>query len=230
MEYSSILIYIGLFASLAVLVISLFSSYNRVKEHNKKKHLILTNDNEDISFRKVAEAINQLNSYAININPDFILGVNRGGSLVAAMVSLNIGLPSSNFIRCYVDSAGAVCPVEKLYGTVIIIDDISRTGETLKLSYEYIEKHSNNLKILTATLFTHINKNNKAVYSDLSFFSFITKNSKVKLPWNTKKISKKQQYDSILSEPREKLVVKLSDSIQNVPASNDEYNTLVNHG
>ena len=216
MEYLGILINIGLLASLAVLVISIFSAYNKLKKHNKKKLIKHIENTNAISFKKATEAINKLNSYAISKNPDFILGINRGGSLVGAMISLNLGIPSSNFIRCYVDNDNnnVVCPVEKLYGTVIIIDDISRTGDTLKLSSDYIKNSSKKIKeVITATLFTHVTSHNHPVYGKLDFFSFICDNPDILLPWNSRKTSKRQQYDSISTEPIEYLVKKLSTSI-----------------
>ena len=74
------------------------------------------------------------------INADFIIGVSRGGLIPAALIATAINKP---LVTAYIDKRDEVYidRIDWLKGkNVVVIDDIVRTGKTIKLIEDLIWK------------------------------------------------------------------------------------------
>lgn len=143
-----------------------------------------------VSIDNIRNALEKLKSYALKIHPDNIIGLNMGGVMIAASIALKIDIPTERFARCLVTEKGnrIECDNSKLEGVAIIIDDISRSGITMRASVEYFKENFKGLsKIYTACLVSHVNEKNEASYENLDFSVFITQNNNLLLPWTPKK-------------------------------------------
>lgn len=133
-------------------------------------------------------AVRKLIGFAIEKKPDFIIGINRGGVLVGAYMALSTGLPSNRFLRCCVtftnNSPEIDCNFKELYGTVLLVDSITRSGRTMKLAVDQLRKDYKKIdQIYTSVIVTSVNEENNFSYSSLDFFVFTTKNHVLQLPW-----------------------------------------------
>lgn len=176
--------------------------YDFIKESNRLP----------VSFSDTA--LRELLLYAKKINPDYIVGINRGGTMVGAIAALKLNIPSSNFLRCYVDDKVVECHVEKIKGAVMIIDDISRTGKTLARVKNYFLEHNKNInKIIISTLFMYVEKD-RPIYQEIDFFAYKINNKNVMLPWNNSKITKENQFKEIENTPTKELAAQLEKKIR----------------
>lgn len=180
----------GVMAAVAAFILSIKQA---IKVHSESKavhqDLIKNNyiSNHNLERRVANEAIFRLSSYAQKISPDFIVGINRGGTMVGAFISLGLGVPSKNFSTCQVSKNGKYkiyCDTKNMYGTVLVIDDVSRSGRTIEEAINEIKKNNSKIKnIYSAVLITTIDKENRSNYKDLNYFSFATTDKDVYLPW-----------------------------------------------
>lgn len=86
--------------------------------------------------RIVSEAVPGLIDYARELNPDWIAGVNPGGRVLSAKLASEIGLDAEKCFYIRADRATNTIdfvPDIKwpLTGKLLIVDDISRSGDTL---------------------------------------------------------------------------------------------------
>ncbi len=87
------------------------------------------------------QAISDLTAFAKRINPNWILGVHPGGRLLSVLIAEEIGVPGNRclFVRTTsrvgkrITLEPELIPNEPREGTLLVIDDISRTGDTLNL-------------------------------------------------------------------------------------------------
>lgn len=152
--------------------------------------------NDSIPSSIANAAVKEICAFSKDNSPDYIMGVNRGGTMVAAIASLQQGLSSAHFLRCYVDEKEVFFPTTKIKGTILVIDDISRTGSTLVRIKNYILQHFTDVNIITATLFMYF-KNGVPVFREVGYYSYRINSQSAKLPWNNVESSKEQQFQSI---------------------------------
>lgn len=165
-----------------------------------------------ISATNTYMAIDSLCSFVRASEAKYIVGVNRGGTALAAMVALKLNIGSHNFFKCYSGKKGIICEDDGLLGTVILIDDIIRTGETLKRVHKYFsEKYGEDLKIVTATLVSVIDSNGVSPYKHLDFSIVETNNLNFRLPWKRNKLSARSQFKAVQSTP----IKEIADSTAN---------------
>lgn len=142
---------------------------------------------EHIPTDLVAQSLKNFINYCREINPDYIIGINRGGSMVAATASLQLGLPSKNFVRCRFDINGIEVSENNLSGVVLIIYDKIRVGTHISsLVNESILRDNINIKhIKTACLYAYSKSNKIDEIIGLDFFSYyIEAKDNIFLPWD----------------------------------------------
>lgn len=182
---------------------------NSVSHHNLEKNV-------------ANEAIFRLSSHLQKLKPDYIVGVNRGGTMIGAFVSLGLGIKSKNFIRCLVSRKGkykATCGAKHLSGTVVVLDDISRSGRTLQAAVDEIARKNPNINtIYSAVLITTLNDKNIPMFKELDYFSFATQDNNMYLPW-TPKLSKDSEserlkyFRAVRKKPIEKIAYEVSNTL-----------------
>jgi adenine/guanine phosphoribosyltransferase-like PRPP-binding protein len=143
---------------------------------------------KDISLNELSEGIKQLIEYTHNLNPDYIVGLNRGGVLVGAYIALATTLPSKKFGRCciYFENQNSIieCEIGKISGTVLLVDDITRTGRTVSEAIKYLQKSNKNIKVHVATIVAVTTDKNKRIIDSVDFCAIGVENSEIKLPWH----------------------------------------------
>jgi Phosphoribosyl transferase domain len=90
---------------------------------------------DKIMVTDIKEYIGRLARVTEELEPDWIVGVNTGGRMIATMVADQIGFPHD---RCVVLSTETESRIrvdmgryDRLTGDVLVIDDVCRTGKTL---------------------------------------------------------------------------------------------------
>jgi hypoxanthine phosphoribosyltransferase len=96
-------------------------------------------------------ALKELCSYAKRLKPDWIVGVHPGGRMLSVLLADAIEFPHDRclFIRTSADRHSRVVfepsptfPNSRLEGTMLVVDDISRSGDTLETIKRFlIEKN-----------------------------------------------------------------------------------------
>ena len=191
----------------------------KVKDDFSTSELVHSGDRLSISDTNIA--VRKLVDFAIHKNPDFIIGMNRGGVLVGAYMALSTGVPSKRFYRCCVTNSTSTgididCDIKELYGKVILVDSIVRSGYTMDEVTKRILQDNNKIdKIFTTAIVTTVSKENQPVYSPISFYAFSTKNSLLQLPWTKSKpasnsVTRSNQIKKEFQEVRKEEVVALA--------------------
>ena len=188
-------------------------NFNLAKKSNTNMHPFLTQstlNNNIIPMKAVNEAIKNVSDYSLDLLPDYIVGLNRGGTMIAAFVALFLGLPSRKFTRCYVGEGEVDCSEASLSGRVLIIDDICRSGETMELAKSYVSSNWNNIeKIYTASLFSYVDENMRSSFREIDYYSTAVSSIDISLPWNEEPTSRRDQFEKVKNEGIESLIYEL---------------------
>lgn len=125
---------------------------------------------EFVDWEAFENATNNIKDYIIyeNIRVDYVYGLPRGGLCLAVKLSHLLGKP---FIIELNDS----------YKNVLILDDITDSGETIKPFFERKEKLQSNDTVIT----WHLNTNNYRIEPDY----YVQKTNKwVVYPWESENV------------------------------------------
>lgn len=143
-----------------------------------------------------SQALSKLISYARLVDPDWVLGVHPGGRLLSVVVAEQLGMPPNRcrFVRTVshaskeiVLDANNKIPNVPLQGKLLVVDDITRTGDTLNLVKTFFfEKNYGQLfqfsDIRFAVLLAVVQEDELAFRPD--FVSYGTNIRNFKLPWS----------------------------------------------
>ena len=196
-----------------------------LKSRKKFPHIVRKSS---LSGEEATLGVHALSSYALEVNPDFIVGLNRGGILLGAYISLAIKLPSRYLKRCLITKKELKCMTEDLKGRVLVVDDIVRTGFTMSSAIQEIKSNENVKDIIPIALAASIDKSTKSLPKDL-YTTFLTHNNKLLLPWSThenidsedeKNRKKQEEFDVIQDEPFEELI---SEVISTLPENDKSW-------
>jgi adenine/guanine phosphoribosyltransferase-like PRPP-binding protein len=144
-------------------------------------------DEKVLSVANASRGVVGLFEYASELRPDYIVGVNRGGAVVGAYLSLCLDVGDKRFATCYVERDGlAECgKQQELSGTVLVVDDITRTGKTLEILRTHLEETFPQIKkTVMATLVAAVDANGEPKFKKLDFAALLTKNQHLTLPWD----------------------------------------------
>ena len=181
-----------------------------------------------ISRSNVEDSLNTMVSFVSGKKPDFLIGLNIGGIIVGSYLASNLQIPENRFIKCSVSKYEkeykiTIYTEEEIYGKVLIIDDISRSGLTMEIAKRHIEKeYRNNLEIITATLVAFTDENtDRPLYENLDFYSYKTHNLHLLFPWTMRKEknydenTKIELFDELKGKPLKEIAFKMSQDIAN---------------
>lgn len=145
---------------------------------------------ENIDSEQLNQGIRDLVVRAFQEDPDFIVGLNRGGVLVGAYLALTMGVPSNRFLRCCVtfddDKENVECDFPELYGNVFVVDSMIRSGRTMSCAVKVIkEKYSGITTIFAAAIVTYTNADGSPKYKDLNYYYYFTHKKNLLFPWST---------------------------------------------
>jgi hypoxanthine phosphoribosyltransferase len=154
--------------------------------------------------RAVADII----AYAREYKPDWIAGVHPGGRLLSVIVGEQLGLSPDRCIyvstyRSRTANIDFMPPINNVFaGKLLIIDDISRTGDTLRAirSYLYARNLGDSNYRLTSVRFAVLLVVETPDDSELRFrpdwVYGRTKNQNFKLPWSQLSADIREAYDN----------------------------------
>lgn len=174
---------ISYFVITSSIIITLwFLLYDKYKEKRICVKGKLTN-------KETMNGIIRIINYARHENPDYIVGLNRGGTLIGALISLYLDVPSDKFIRCSIKKDKKIeCDINKLYGKILVVDSVVRTGSTFKFITKYISDNADNIKeIKSASMVSSMKKTGSHNFNNIDYYAFSTYDSSLLLPWTKKK-------------------------------------------
>lgn len=152
----------------------------------------LLSDHE-VAIADINKGIHELTKYCYRVQPDYIVGLNRGGVMVGAYIALSMGIPSRNFLRCCVTANGddveVDCVFERLSGSVVIVDSITRTGSTMNYAVSNIRDYYPDIESLHAiSIVASVDEDGVPLCEALNFAVFMTKKKNITLPWTAQKV------------------------------------------
>jgi len=163
--------------------------------------IVLSEDVDCLTQVQAREGLNRLVKYSVDVNPDFVVGINRGGTLVGAYVCFAMGISHSAFRRCGVVKNDICCDVNfqenELTGNVLVVDDICRTGGTLASAVEMIQRTNPKISnIYSAVVVSSSISTLKSNAPRPSFASFVSANRKLVFPWSKRLSNSHNPFDT----------------------------------
>lgn len=165
----------------------------------------------------VVDAFCQLKEYVRDYSPDYLVGINKGGSVVGACLALALELEDDRFATCYVDRHQGAVDWLNVSGKVLIIDDIARSGRTLTAAESHFLKMANVQEVAIATLVAVVDRTERPLFKGITYFALSTMNEALRLPWtnlspNQKtesiELFKAQQYQEVKNKPTERIAIE----------------------
>lgn len=236
-----------------ILFIVIYISYKILK-------LNIENESEKfIPRREVDKLKSGLLDYAKNLKPTLIIGVNEGGAVISSFVAEEIGFKENNSLYCKVPiSKDKDCNLKSSrnlavnekdidFKTILIIDDVCRTGSSIERAIAFIEEtYKDRIKkdsIYVAALVTSARAQRTLNYLMASkhfYTTFRTPHTDIRLPWHfvtndphianaTKEIQEEKRndrYDELINHPRKVLAglainYYLSNKINNLESESE---------
>jgi hypoxanthine phosphoribosyltransferase len=125
-----------------------------------------------------------------------LFGMNKGGAFLANYLAHRMNLDQKYLVKFDITKFEKImCENREVNGPIVIIDDVTRTGSTLKSAKEYLKNKYPKSKVYTFVLVSvrsEVDENTSAL---VDYAPWFTKSSKVTLPW-----SKNRTDDAILTE------------------------------
>ena len=139
--------------------LSLITSWLPIRKvMDTKIQFAVSGDHVEISHAN--RMLNSFSNYVKNNSFDYVVGINRGGILLASYLGQQLEFPDNKIIRASVNLEGVVVDKAKdLKGRILIVDDVCRSGTTIKVAADIISRNSEVKLIDTAALIDVCNKN-----------------------------------------------------------------------
>jgi hypoxanthine phosphoribosyltransferase len=147
-----------------------------------------------VPLKKLLLGIHDLAEYARAFNPSWIVGVHPGGRLLSVYIADKLSIPLERCLFAHTEPehiseilVRGLKPDQELSGPVLVIDDIARTGNTLRAvqaHFRYYTSHGT-YKIsrhLYAVLLL-VDREKEMVFVP-DWYKFTTKVSFIKFPWS----------------------------------------------
>lgn len=120
-------------------------------------------------------------------DPVHLFGINKGGALIANFLLHRIGLHQKYLVKCdYREDLDKIyCEDRKITGSIVIIDDVVRSGNTLQYVEKYIREQYPDSNVYTVVLIAVVNEGEEEkVFELVDYAPWITSNSAITLPWS----------------------------------------------
>lgn len=153
-----------------------------------------------------------LEAYAREKKPQYIIGINRGGWLLSTYLAHRLNIDRDHLLRF--DSSkneiidNNIKPSKLKYKNILLVDDISRKGNSIKKAHEYVKNKFLDSSFLTVVLLVCGENPAKKL---ISFHPYYTEYLDIQLPWSDEDRKK---------EARENLAKVASDKVINLDDPN----------
>ena len=142
----------------------------------------------------------------------FLFGVNKGGQFLAAYLAKRMQLAENHIVDCvYGPDAQVVCEDRDITGSIVLIDDVTRTGKTLNIVKNYLNKKYPNAMIVSFVLVTAV-PDQEAVGAPASIVDYspwVTGHLTVSLPWSSPSEDKLNETDYFNELEMDQIVSRL---------------------
>jgi hypoxanthine phosphoribosyltransferase len=125
-----------------------------------------------------------LEFFAKERSPKYLIGVNRGGWLLSAYLAQRLNIDRSHLLRF---DSGKGNFAEELISinrqdSILLIDDISRTGKSLQIAIDYLKKRfpDNDLSVAVLVVCEH-----NTMKDQIACYPYYTKTPDIELPWSS---------------------------------------------
>jgi len=228
MEIVDFLSLTGVFLSFLGVFISGYAARKKIVAARQKMKIDNLESQETTEEKLFADKFSKtmldFASFSKKFKPDFVIGLNQGGTMIGAGIALGLGVPNRNFGRCYVNTREdyAECDIKNLYGKILLVDDICRTGNTMRLAKKYLSNEfKDTLEVNLATLVSVVDPTENPS-SLLTFYAYSTSNKDFRLPWTDLsgidgfEDIQKSRFKKVCEQPLEDLEKELRDRFYEV--------------
>lgn len=171
-----------------------FNMYNAVYRDNRLAPEELSSALRAVPLNKLLLAIHDLTEYARDFNPSWIVGVHPGGRLLSVYIADKLSIPLDRclFAHTEPDSVSEVFirglkQDQELTGSVLVIDDIARTGKTLRSVQAHFRYYTDlgtyKLDRLWFAVLLLVDREKEMVFVP-DWYKFATKVPFIKFPWS----------------------------------------------
>jgi adenine/guanine phosphoribosyltransferase-like PRPP-binding protein len=143
-------------------------------------------------------AIDKLVQFARLQNPDWIVGLHPGGRLISTYVAEQLGVAPDrclflrtdlNRMRAEVDMTLNLRfeaePVGRMEGKVLVVDDVSRTGRTIKEVGAFLAERTNSgLASIRGVCFAVLVRAEVSIQQTSVWAAYTTRERNINLPWS----------------------------------------------
>ncbi len=150
-----------------------------------------------------------LELYARKKKPDYLIGINRGGWLLSTYLAHRLNIDRKKLLRF--DSKRKAIIDNNIdhsnlnYKSILLVDDISRKGDSIKIAHEYMkEKFPDGT---SSTVVLVICGENEAKHC-IDFYPYCTEYIDIQLPWSDDK-RKQEARENLAKSDQGKVVNKV---------------------
>lgn len=147
-----------------------------------------------------------LEAYARENKPQYIIGINRGGWLLSTYLAHRLNIDREHLLRF--DSSkneiidNHVIPARLKHKNILLVDDISRKGNSIRIAHEYVKNNFIDSKFLTVVLVV-CGENPASELID--FNPYCTEYPDIQLPWSDEE-RKKEARKNLSNEASDKVI------------------------
>jgi hypoxanthine phosphoribosyltransferase len=138
-----------------------------------------------------------LEYHAREYDPEYIVGVNRGGWLLSTYLAHRLDISRSNLLRFDADRDEIIDNIDSLDCIdnaskrikVLLVDDISRTGNSVDKCIDFLKKKSSSIDIYVEVLVVCNRQtkqtDHKKTDNSINYYPYWTQNKDIQLPWSS---------------------------------------------
>ena len=151
-----------------------------------------------------------LEAYAREQKPQYIVGINRGGWLLSTYLAHRLNIDREHLLRF--DSKrneiidNNINNIKLKHKNILLVDDISRKGNSIKIAHEYMRNKFPDTSFLTVVL---VICGENPAQEIIDFHPYYTEYPDIQLPWSDEK--RKQEARKNLSKVSSNKVISLDD-------------------
>jgi len=193
---------IGFIAAVCTIAVTAGGAYTWLRGHALIVRVHDPNKNveqDSLSVIDVADAMKRMAEDAERYQPDYIVGINRGGAIVGGWLAKQLQMEAPILLIVNADKPQDRRVVARLgrggqlTGKIYLVDDAQRKGEHMREAVAYLNDKHPGLEIRRAVVLqmdvTHQGPESVAFRATRSEFrGFLTTNGSVALPWDPQRI------------------------------------------
>ena len=147
-----------------------------------------------------------LEAYAREKKPQYIIGINRGGWLLSTYLAHRLNIDRDHLLRF--DSKkneiidNNINGKKLKYKNVLLVDDISRKGDSIQIAHKYVKNEFSDSSFLTIVL---VVCGENPAQENIDFHPYYTEYPDIQLPWSDEK-RKKEARENLAKVSTDKVI------------------------